>query len=325
MSPGHSAFLRYLLQLPCMALVLMVIAPVVAVDSTFTIDEQQSSLTIDASTVFIVPVSDSDTQPLGGTIDVSFDFGTSGAFPQYANFTINQSAVSPLNPFSLTLGAPPFFGVSVIITDAVANTTTPHPPIMLDGVPGPDLVYEFDASELDFTLDQGIVSISGLANETIDLSTSPVTGSAPAGTIGKLWLTPGSTVGAFTAVDAVLEMPISFSQDVDLDGQVVTLDVDGIVIANSSFHVALAGLAADFNNDNIVDGADLSIWEISFGVNQNADANDDGYSDGADFLIWQHQFGSGVNPPIQAVPEPGSLLLATLAGSFLTSRQQRRA
>ena len=91
--------------------------------------------------------------------------------------------------------------------------------------------------------------------------------------------------------------------------------------ANSSssdigFGVALNLLIdyeADFDRNGVVDGQDLTEWELAFGTSNGAD--DDGDTDGADFRVWQQQFGSGGGAPLAAVtiiPEPSSLLLAAL-------------
>jgi hypothetical protein len=59
-----------------------------------------------------------------------------------------------------------------------------------------------------------------------------------------------------------------------------------------------AGLAADFNNSNSVNGADLTIWKGAYATNANGDADGDGDTDGNDFMIWQRQVnqspGAGV-------------------------------
>jgi hypothetical protein len=74
------------------------------------------------------------------------------------------------------------------------------------------------------------------------------------------------------------------------------------------------GLAADFNGDGKVDGADLADpvdgWKTRFGVDL----------DGSNFLDWQREFGRGVAPlsAAQAAPEPSSLLLALAAIVMLT-------
>lgn len=72
------------------------------------------------------------------------------------------------------------------------------------------------------------------------------------------------------------------------------------------------GLSADFNNDTYVDGADLSIWEAAYNLNNNGDTDDDGDSDGVDFLNWQQQF-TGPPGALQAVPEPSGVALLYLA------------
>jgi hypothetical protein len=57
-----------------------------------------------------------------------------------------------------------------------------------------------------------------------------------------------------------------------------------------------ASLPADFNNTGGVNGADLTVWRSSFGVNAGADAEGDGDSDGQDFLAWQRDLGKAPGP-----------------------------
>lgn len=52
--------------------------------------------------------------------------------------------------------------------------------------------------------------------------------------------------------------------------------------------------SADFNNDNVVDAADLEVWKASFGGSAAGDADGDGLSDGADLLPWQRQQGNAI-------------------------------
>ncbi|MEQ8211704.1 MAG: hypothetical protein RH917_18015 [Lacipirellulaceae bacterium] len=265
-----------------------------AVDTVFTIDEQQSSLTIEASTVFIVPFSDTDTQMLGGTIDTTLDFGTAGGFPAMADFTVTGAEVSPLSPFLFTLGSPPTFGVNVSVNDAVADVTTPNPPATLTMLATSAIQYEFDASEFDITLNQGTVVSTGAVNQTINLADSPVIGNASPGTLGTITLTPTGMAGALTMIDALLELPIQFIEDVDVDGQIVTLDVDGTVFAISSFMVNLSP-SADVNNDGTIDGSD-------FVQIQRDDSS----------LIpqWQSDYGTaGSQAATQPIPEPAGALL----------------
>jgi hypothetical protein len=89
-------------------------------------------------------------------------------------------------------------------------------------------------------------------------------------------------------------------------------------------------LAADFNRDGNVDGADLATWSGSFGAASGAppdagDANGDGATDGSDFLIWQQQVNVSANQlaSIMSMPEPSTFNL--IVGAFMLGmpRQQR--
>jgi hypothetical protein len=76
---------------------------------------------------------------------------------------------------------------------------------------------------------------------------------------------------------------------------------------------------ADFNGDNVVDGADFLIWQKGFGTGNNlasGDANGDLAVDGLDLGVWKTQFGTDPTPAViavGAVPEPTTLALAGLA------------
>jgi hypothetical protein len=97
------------------------------------------------------------------------------------------------------------------------------------------------------------------------------------------------------------------------------------VVDNIRFVVPIA-LDGDFDHDGDVDGADLTVWKASAGVNGNADADDDGDSDGADFLIWQRQLGNDATGAVAvagAVPEPTSALLAVSAVLSVAAGRRR--
>jgi hypothetical protein len=76
---------------------------------------------------------------------------------------------------------------------------------------------------------------------------------------------------------------------------------------------------ADFNGDNIVDGADFLIWQKGFGTGNSlatGDANGDLAVTDADLTIWKNQFGTDPTPAVAAVgavPEPTTVALAGLA------------
>ena len=75
---------------------------------------------------------------------------------------------------------------------------------------------------------------------------------------------------------------------------------------------------ADFTEDGVVDGADLSNWLTGYGtqvgaVHTDGDADKDGDVDGKDFMQWQLEYAppSGPSPPLSAklIPEPGAATL----------------
>jgi hypothetical protein len=92
---------------------------------------------------------------------------------------------------------------------------------------------------------------------------------------------------------------------------------DGVIFKD--FSVVVGGGPAgdaDFNNDNIVDGADFLIWQrgVSGGTdNSTGDANGSGSVDGADLDIWKAGFGGAALAAATAIPEPStSALVAVL-------------
>jgi hypothetical protein len=100
-------------------------------------------------------------------------------------------------------------------------------------------------------------------------------------------------------------------------------DITHTLTANSVIINVAAGFvfSADFNGDMVIDGADLAIWRMNFGLMPatlaDGDANGDGVVDGADYLIWMRTLGP-VPPSVpatSAVPEPGAvgMMLTALA------------
>lgn len=85
-------------------------------------------------------------------------------------------------------------------------------------------------------------------------------------------------------------------------------------------------IGGDFNEDGMVDAADLTQWKDDFGVNPDSDADNDGDSDGADFLAWQRNFGTSVPvfPNAATVPEPSALILGAMSFALITCRRSTR-
>jgi hypothetical protein len=87
-------------------------------------------------------------------------------------------------------------------------------------------------------------------------------------------------------------------------------------------------LAGDFDEDGMVDAADLDAWQLGVGTMTGAlhyqgDGDHDGDVDGADFLVWQRQLGLASAAPAQSnVPEPASAVTAaSLVLIMLTFRR----
>src|SRR5262245_45157904 len=94
--------------------------------AVFHVDQPTSSLKSTADPPVFGPQS--DTQQLTGTINATFDFGTTGGFPATANVTVTGSHVAPTGDYDFTYGFPPAFGIAVNANGLVANTTTITPP-----------------------------------------------------------------------------------------------------------------------------------------------------------------------------------------------------
>ncbi len=86
-------------------------------------------------------------------------------------------------------------------------------------------------------------------------------------------------------------------------------------------------LLGDYDDDGVVDGADLDVWEGEFGdmgATLGADGDSDGDVDGEDFLIWQRNVGAmAASASAAAIPEPAAATLV-LAGMMAWSLRCRR-
>lgn len=115
----------------------------------------------------------------------------------------------------------------------------------------------------------------------------------------------------------------------DFAGQIlVSTSSQGAANSFFGFDIAFSVinlLAADFNQDDTVDGADLAEWQLAYGENTGGDADFDGDTDGADFLIWQRQFGQSslglAASTVSSIPEPTAVLLAIPAALALVARR----
>ena len=94
------------------------------------------------------------------------------------------------------------------------------------------------------------------------------------------------------------------------------------------FTPAPTTLVGDYNDDGIVDGADLTVWQTQFGspapAPPNADGNGDGQIDGADFLVWQQNIGAvASSSSAGSIPEPASAVILACGLMMMASRRVR--
>jgi hypothetical protein len=94
---------------------------------------------------------------------------------------------------------------------------------------------------------------------------------------------------------------------------------DGVILSPQliiDYTPGSAAVPGDYNDDGMVDGADLTVWEGDFGATgagQAADGDEDNDVDGADFLMWQQNVGaSGTLAAVAAVPEPAAASLGLI-------------
>jgi hypothetical protein len=101
----------------------------------------------------------------------------------------------------------------------------------------------------------------------------------------------------------------------------------------SHMHVVIEGhvpLDADFDENGVVEGADLAAWQGGFGgsgpaAHGDGDADGDLDVDGDDFLTWQRQVGEAPSfAATDVVPEPGSAFLMLYGAGALLGRRRGR-
>lgn len=88
----------------------------------------------------------------------------------------------------------------------------------------------------------------------------------------------------------------------------------------------------DYNRNGVVDLEDYTVWRNTLGstTNLNADGNGNSIVDSGDHGVWQANFGQSLGSGAladgaEAVPEPGSIVLMTVAlfGVLCRNKHQR--
>lgn len=85
--------------------------------------------------------------------------------------------------------------------------------------------------------------------------------------------------------------------------------------------------SADFNQNQLVDGADFLIWQRGFGNGNSlaqGDADGDGVVDGDDLAVWRANFGNlGIASATATVPEPATALLGISSAAVVIAARRR--
>jgi len=144
------------------------------------------------------------------------------------------------------------------------------------------------------------------------------------------------SLDTFTILTAGVELLGALENAVD-GGRLMTLGNKGSFLVNysaatdtvvlSDFFVGLLG---DYNNDDILDAADYTVWRDALTAGATFLPNDPtpGSVDESDFLYWRAHFGellgSGSGAGSAAIPEPSTAALLFIAITSLGCLAQRR-
>ncbi|MBA3483332.1 MAG: endonuclease [Pirellulales bacterium] len=195
------------------------------------------------------------------------------------------------------------------------------------GAPAP--TFGFDIFNLPTTvgftagLDLDLSSATGDAS-TLAANITPFAGvnTLPAGVGSQFTATfDTSAVGSFSA-----SYTLAFS-DEDLPGATslapMSLTLTGVI------EPATVAEGADFDSDGDVDGGDFLAWQQGLGTAgamlSDGDANDDQIVDGEDLTVWTSQFGQTPGTPAQVVPEPTAAWLGIGALAAAAAGARRRS
>lgn len=291
----------------------------------------------------------SDVQINGGSVGtfarayadsvVTISGGTTGSFFEALNGSMVNVAGGALGSQSEANN-----GATVNVTDGVVARQFDANAGSVVNLAGGRLAQDFDANTgSTINVTGGIVdrNFEAFENSTVNISGGVVRdafqalGGSNINIIGSEFLIDGGSIAGLGGGEPfeLTDRDVTLSGFLE-DGSAFDFVLNSELLAGEDFfdsqaNVFLHLLAnADFDFSTLVDGVDLSIWEDSFSLDDEADANFDGVSDGADFLEWQRQFGSTkpAHGAVAAVPEPATallLLIALAAGLIFHCRAAR--
>jgi hypothetical protein len=204
------------------------------------------------------------------------------------------------------------------------------------------LMYDFGSVSLgsaDPTFDLDLFNLESTAGYTAALDFDSLMTAGDTGVLtadlaaaaGSLSLDGGTSQGFMVTFDTASAGMFSATytlmvSDEDLTGELtdsLTLTVMGEIIA--------AGLAGDYNGNNVIDAADYAAWRDAVTAGATSLTNDPtpGVVDESDFTYWRAHFGetlgSGAGAgSAAAVPEPSAFLSLAIGGLWGASLGIRR-
>jgi hypothetical protein len=165
--------------------------------------------------------------------------------------------------------------------------------------------------------DQGTDAIGAAPGESWDEATNALS----ANQLVEQFLLGDSTLAPGQAIS--IGAPYSGGPAGDLEFQYGATGGASLTGAKVLYTTA-TGLPGDFNNDNLVNAADYTVWRDNQGSTSNLAADDSGNGrvDQADYNIWAANYGRSAAST--AIPEPTALLIASLGIAGMAGARRRR-
>ena len=147
--------------------------------------------------------------------------------------------------------------------------------------------------------------------------------------IGESFLLGSSTIAAGGSLD-IGTAYLAGAEDGDLTFRYADLGLGGFLTGEVQF---VGGLIGDYNEDDVVDAADYTVWRDHLGTAfdlPNRDPDNSGNISQDDYDSWKGNFGAvaggggALANPSSNVPEPASLLLLLAAGGLASLRFRTR-